>query len=183
MNRAERRTTWMAGVALGLVLLPGLARAQDIQTDFDRAYDFGKLKTYAYAAEGRRMPNDPLAANSINDKRVRAALDSQLTTLGYAPAAAGKADFLVAYNATTRTRRSLQGFGYGPTRWAGGRIDVQEQTEGTLIVDLVDAGTNTLFWRGSASGTLQPKDAEKKIKGAVGKLMKQYAKETRPRSS
>lgn len=173
------KLTWMAGVALGLVMLPGLARAQDVQTDFDRGFDFGKLKTYGYVAERGRDFNDPLAKNPINDKRVRAALDSQLAVLGYTQAQGGRADFMVSYRATTKTRRSLQGFGYGPTRWAGGRIDVNEETEGTLVVDLVDASNNTLIWRGYATGTLQPKDAEKKIKGAVGKLMKQYAKETR----
>ena len=167
----------MASLIGSLALAPMLVRAQDIQTDFDRSFDFSRLKTYAYMAQERRA-TDPLAANPINDRRVRAALDSQLVARGLAQDASGKPDLLVAYHAAARNRVGIQDWGYGPGRFGSRRIDVNEYIEGTLVVDLVDGASRQLVWRGTATGTIEPKEAEKKIRKAVARLMEQYAKET-----
>lgn len=50
-----------------------------------------------------------------------------------------------------------------------------------LVVDMVDAARRELVWRGSATGTIAPKEAVKKIRTAVAKLMAQYAKDTKPK--
>ena len=170
-----------AGLAAALALWPEVAAAQSIQTDFDRSYDFGKLKTFAFTAPVRR-PNDPLAVNPINERRVHGALETELVAHGYTLDTGGKPDFLVAYHAATRNRVGLHEWGYGPGRWGNRRIDVNEFTEGTLVVDLVDAPSKQLVWRGSATGTIEPKEAEKKINKAVAKLMEQLAKDTKPKS-
>jgi hypothetical protein len=171
----------MAGLVLALALSPARIAAQSIQTDYDRSYDFSKLKTYDFVAQARG-PNDPLAANPLNDRRVRAALDSQLVAQGYTRDSSGKADFLVACHAVTRRRLNIQDWGYGPGRWGSRRIDVNDYTEGTLVVDAVDAKGKELVWRGSATGTVEPKKADEKIKKAVAKLMKQFAKDTKPKT-
>jgi hypothetical protein len=170
-----------ASLTAALALSSAQAWGQDIQTDFDRSFGFARLKTYAYA-EQRRASNDPLEANPINDRRVRAALDSQLAALGYRLETGGKPDFLVAYHAAARNKIGLQDWGYGPGRWGSRRIDVNEYVEGTLVVDFVDAARRELIWRGSATGTIEPKEAEKKIPKAVAKLIGQYSKDTKPRA-
>lgn len=168
--------------ALGLALASAPASAQSIESDWDRAYDFSKLHTYAYIQQAR-APNDPLGANPLNERRVRAALDSQLVSLGYARAADGAApDFLVAYHAATRNRLNVTDWGYGPGRWGTRRIDVNEYREGTLVVDFVSGGTRELLWRGSATGTISANDADKKIRNAVAKLMQRFKKDTKPRT-
>jgi len=169
------------GYALILALAATRAPAQSIQTDYDRAFDFSRLKAYAFAAQARR-PNDPLAANPLNDRRVHEALDAELGARGYTVDSTGKHDFLVAYQAATRTRVGVQDWGYGPGRWGSRRIDVNEYTEGTLVVDVVDAASKQLVWRGSATGTIQPKEADKKIRKAVAKLMEQFTKDIKARS-
>ena len=50
------------------------------------------------------------------------------------------------------------------------------------MLDIVDAASKQLIWRGSATGTIEPKEADKKIKKAVAKLIEQVAKDTRPKS-
>ena len=165
-----------AGLAEGLALFPALGHAQTIQTDYDRSFDFSKLKTYAFV-DVERDPRDPLAVNPMNERRVRAALDSQLLAQGYAPATGGQADFLIAYHAATRQRLSVQELGYGIGRLGPRRLDVDQYTEGTLVVDVVDAATRQLVWRGSATGTIAPKEAETKIRKAVAKLMGQFRKD------
>lgn len=167
-----------AAVAATVVLFPGTAPAQSIQTDYDRAYDFSRLKTYAFV-EIARNPNDPLVVNPLNERRVRAALDSQLVLKGYVRDTTGKADFLVAYHAATRQRLSVQDWGYGIGRWGPRRVDVDQFTEGTLVVDFVDGASRQLIWRGSATGTISPKEADPKIRKALAKLMGQFAKDTK----
>ena len=169
------------GLAVALALAPASAPAQSIQTDYDRSFDFSRLKTYDFAQQTRR-PNDPLAVNPMNDRRVQAALDSQLVAHGHTRDPSGKPDFLVAYNGATRNQVDVREWGYGPGRLRDRRIDVNRYTESTLIVDVVDAATKELVWRGAATGVIEPKDADKKIKKAVAKLMEQFAKDTKPKS-
>jgi len=170
----------LAGLAASIALSAANARAQTIETDFDRGFDFSKVKTYAIATQPPG-PNDPLGVNPMNDRRVRAALDSELVARGYTRDTTGHPDVLVAYHAATRNRVGLQDWGYGPGRWGSRRIDVNQYTEGTLVVDLVDAPNRQLVWRGSASGTIEPKEADKKIKKAVAKLMEQLSKDIKPK--
>ena len=171
----------LAAFAASLAFSAAAAPAQSIQTDYDRSYDLSRLKTYDFASQ-TRGPNDPLAVNPMNDRRIQAALDSQLVARGYTRDAGGKPDFLVAYHAATRNRVGVQEWGYGPGRWGSRRVDVNEYTQGTLVVDLVDAASRQLVWRGSATGTIEPKEADKKIKKAVAKLMDQFAKDAKPKS-
>jgi Domain of unknown function (DUF4136) len=166
-------------VAITLSVIAGGARAQSVQSDFDRAFDFSKLKTFAFAQQ-QRGPNDPLAANPLNDRRIRTALDSQLVAHGYTSDSGGP-DFLVAYHAATRARTSLDAWGYGPGRWRGGRVDVNQYTEGTLIVDMVDPASKQLVWRGTATGTIQLKDVDKKIREAAKKLTERFVKDVTPK--
>jgi hypothetical protein len=178
LTMAVRLLSPTAGLALGLALLPARAPAQSIQTDYDRGFDFSPLKTYAFVEQTRR-PNDPLSQNPMNERRGRAAIESQLIAHGYPQAGEIKPDFLVAYHAGRQNKLDIRERGYGPGRWRSRQFDVDQQTEGTLTVDVVDATSHELVWRGTATGTIEPKDADKKIRKAVAKLMDQFAKDVR----
>ena len=167
--------------AVVLAVIVGLssasAAAQSVESDYDRSYDFSKLRTFDFAPQ-TRGPNDPLAINPLNERRVRAALDSQLVAQGFTrDSTSGKPDFMVVFHAATRNRLNVTDWSYGPGRWGGRRIDVNKYTEGTLVVDVVNGAKKELVWRGTATGTVQPKDADKKIRNAVAKMMKQFAKD------
>ena len=86
---------------------------------------------------------------------------------------------------TTQTQRQLQtfysGFG-GGWRWRGfggmGESTTTEQDykEGTLVVDLYDAKTKQLIWRGSAESMLSDKadKNEKNLDKGVAKMFKKF---------
>ena len=163
------------GILIGL--LAASAQAQSVQTDYDRSFNFSNLKTFGFAGQSRSA-TDPLANDSLNDGRIKAAVESQLIANGYRTDV--NPDFVVVYYVTTKNKLSVQDFGYGPPRWFGGRnISVNQYSEGTLLVDFIDTKTNQVIWRGRASGTLEMKGVDKKISKSVEKLVKQFIKDTR----
>jgi hypothetical protein len=160
----------------GLVLLLFTASnvlAQKVSVDWDHDADFSKHKTYVWIES--KNPGSELAA-----KRMVAAIESQLLAKGLQKAQGSDADLSVVYNVGAKERVSVQGYdyGYGRYRWGGGtvRYDTTTYTEATVVVDLVDAKTHSLVWRGTASDTVsdKPEKNEKKIQKAAEKMFKKY---------
>jgi hypothetical protein len=165
----------MMGMLMGLLAIS--TQAQSVQSDYDRSFNFSNLKTFGFAVQ-KRSETDPLAGDSLNDGRIQSAVQSQLIANGYR-IDSEKPDFVIAYHVTTKNKLSVQDYGYGPPRWFGNRdIRVNQYSEGTLLVDFIDARTNQLIWRGRASGTLEMKGVDKKISKSVEKLVKQFVKDT-----
>ena len=149
------------------------SRAQSVQSDFDRSYDFSKLKTFNFAIPGF---DDPLAQDALNDGRIRNALKSNLAANGYRMEESERPDFAVVYYVTTRNKFNIQD--NGPRFFGRRDVSVDEYTEGTLGVEIYDAQTRRLVWRGQAVGTVELKGTDKKINKAVEKLVKQFLKDT-----
>ena len=164
-------------LALFLCACAATASAQTVQSDFDKSYDFSKLKTFDFAPQ---RFDDALSRDSLNNGRIRHALESKLMAAGYGMEEMDKPDFVVVYYVSSRNKFSVQDYGYGPPRWFGRRdVRVDEYTEGTLTVDLIDAKTRQLVWRGRASGTVELKGNDKKIDKAVDKLVQKLIKDTK----
>jgi hypothetical protein len=152
------------------------AFAQHVQTDFDHQANFNQYKTYSW--------EEIKPANSLWDARIQSAVDEQLAAKGWTKVASG-GDVAVVAIKTTQTQRTLQtfydGFG-GGWRWRGfggiGEATTTEQDykEGTLVVDLYDAKTKQLIWRGSAEDTVSDKAAknEKNLDKGVAKMFKKF---------
>jgi len=165
-----------ASYTLLFLTMLGSALAQHVQTDFDHQANFSKYKTYSW--------QEIKPANSLWDARIKNAVDTQLTAKGLTQVDNGGDVSIVAIK-TTRTERTLQtfydGFG-GGWRWRGfggmGEATTTEQDykEGTLVVDLYDAITKQLIWRGSAEDTLSDKAAknEKNLDKGVAKMFKSF---------
>ncbi|MBV9960154.1 MAG: DUF4136 domain-containing protein [Acidobacteria bacterium] len=169
------RAAIMLSFILGLCA--SASQAQSVQTDFDRSFDFSKLKSFNFIIQQRRAA-DPLAQDSLNDGRIRAALEAELMANGYRRESAGRPDFALAYYVTTQSKYDVQDYGYGAPRWFARRdIRVNQYTEGTLLVDVIDPVTGQLVWRGRASGAVELKDAGKKINRSAEKLVKQFVKD------
>ena len=143
--------------------------------------NFSQLKTYAWV---RGTPvNDEL-----NDKRIVAAVDAQLAARGFTKVeAAGDPDVLVAYHAgfgrDLQVSGSASGWGgyrAGPGRWGSARVD--QVLTGTLVVDMVNAKTRTIVWRGVATKDVDtkasPEKREKNINKTAEKLFKNYPPRT-----
>lgn len=157
---------------LFLLLCAGGALAQKVQTDYDRNFNLAKFKTFGFYQQERR-PGEPLAASPINDRRIHDALDSQLRTKRFA--ASEQPDFMIAYFVTTQKGLDIQDNRFGLWQRRGS-INVDQVTEGTLVVVFVDTATKQEVWRGYASGTINPKDLDKDVNKAATKLIQKFKK-------
>ena len=160
------------------VVMLGTAFAQHIKTDFDHQANFSQYKTYSW--------QEIKPANSLWDARIKNAVDAQLAAKGWTQVDSG-GDVAVVAMKTSKTQRTLQTFydgfggGWGWRRFGGGGFGDATTTEqdykvGTLVIDLYDAKTKQLIWRGSAQDTLSDKATqnEKKLDKGVAKMFKAF---------
>ena len=149
---------------VGVILLTAMASsAQQVKTDFDRDADFGHYKTYSWE---KVQTQDPLWVD-----RIKEAVNSALAAKGWTRVDSGGDVALIAVE-STQDQQTLNtfydGFG-GGWRWRGfggfgdSTTTVDTYKVGTLVIDLFDASTKKLIWRGSASDTLSDK-SDKNIK-------------------
>jgi hypothetical protein len=156
----------------------GAALAQHVQTDFDHQANFSQYKTYSW------QKIEP--PNSLWDARIKNAVDAQLAAKGWTQVDSG-GDVAVVAMKTSKTQRTLRTFydgfggGWGWRRFGGGGFGDSTTTEqdykvGTLVIDLYDAKTKQLIWRGSAQDTLSDKATqnEKNLDKGVAKMFKAF---------
>lgn len=154
----------------------GSALAQQVKTDFDHQANFAQYKTYSWEAVK--------GSNSLWDSRIKDAVNAQLSAKGWTQVDSGGDVCIVAIK-TSQTQRTLQTFydgmggGWGWRGFGGfGESTTTEQDykEGTLVVDLYDAKTKQLIWRGSAEDTVSSKAEknEKNLDKGVAKMFKDF---------
>lgn len=122
--------------------------------DFSRGTDFSPYRTFAWGPSDALPTGDPrLDNNPFFQERVRAAVEAELTNRGY-ELVSESADLLVHYHASVRDRVDVfetdREYGYDPE----GSTQVVQYEEGTLVVDMADAATKRVLWRGWAQGDL-----------------------------
>ena len=158
-----------------LLLASLLAACSSVSTsyDFDPKADFARLKRYTWL---KPATTAPAPRNPFARQRIEHAVDTELDKRGYA--SGGEADFLVAAHTGSQQRVRVTDYGYGYGYWGGGRIDVYQYEEGTLILDIIDARSKKLMWRGTATAAVMPnpspEETSKLINEAVSKLMKDF---------
>ena len=142
-----------------------------MKTDYDRSTDFSQYKTCSWE---KVQTQDQLWVG-----RIKEAVDAALGAKGWTQAPSGGNVSIVAIE-MTRNQQTLDtfynGFG-GGWRWGGGFGDATTTVEtyklGTLVVDLFDANTKKLVWRGSMSDTLSDK-SDKNIKNLDKGVQKMF---------
>ena len=186
----------IARLALFSAALFSLAcAAVRVSTDYDDSVDFSSLQTYAWLDPPMReelreeggQSGDPFAQNTLVDKRVREDVDAWLAAHGYRKARTEDepVDFLVRWDLLSQqvTRDSpvivSTGFGhYGSGYGVGSGVGYAPSNtyqEGTLILDVIDPGTQQLLWRGS--GTSQSRDPHMKperLHESVGAILERF---------
>jgi hypothetical protein len=156
---------------VSIVLLLATAAIAGVKTDYDRSANFNSYKTYSWE---KVQTTDPLWVD-----RIKEAVDSQLAAKGWTRVDSGGQVSIIAIE-MTRNQRTLNTFYDGVGRgwrWGGGignaTTTVDTYKVGTLVVDLFDANTQKLIWRGSSSDTLSDK-SDKNIKTLDKNVQKMF---------
>jgi Domain of unknown function (DUF4136) len=179
-------------MSIGLVLAAACA-GQQANTDYSPSTRFTQFRTFALV-----MPPDT-GAEQLLDQRVRNAVQTQLDAKGLALADREKADLYVGYGVVDKTHTTIydydNGWGWGGGRWgwryyrwglawpAYGQQQIQTYNDGTVVVNLVDAKTKQVVWKGEVDDVVDlpvsnPLDATKQIDAAVAKMFAKYPPQT-----
>jgi hypothetical protein len=161
-----------------MFLFASKSSAQQVKTDYDRSANFAQYKTYSWAQVKTK--------DALDVDRIKAAVNAALAAKGWTQADSGGDVSIVAVE-ITQNQQTLNTFydgmggGFGWRRFGGGGFgEATTTTEtykvGTLVVDLFDAKTKQLLWRGTSSDTLS-NNSDKNIKNldkGVDKMFKKF---------
>ena len=148
---------WLAVCAATLVL--GGCSGVQVSQDYDPATNFKSMHAYRWESDTQEKTGDLRIDNPLRDTRIRAAVARQLSDKGFVQTEDGNATFLVRYQFTLRQKIESDGagggigFGVGSYGRHGGVAigtgnNIREYDEGTLTIDIVDAASPNLLWRG-----------------------------------
>jgi uncharacterized protein DUF4136 len=163
--------------------------------DFDRSANFNAYHTYDWLSGEQEKTGDRRADSSDVDMRIRIAVGAQLLSKGYQKLSDGKPDFYVAYHIglkdmtpTVSTQYYSDGMAGRPfsysadTRSAGGAKPTASEAPsyltGSLLIDIIDAASDKLVWRGTAAGEVDPgltsQERDERTRTIVHKMLSHF---------
>jgi hypothetical protein len=155
-----------------LLAIGGCASSISVNTDYDKSYQFSKLKTFLIqlgpSKSGTIAGTSPLVV-----QRVAAAIETQLKSKGFTPAE-GEVDFIAVAHGGSQEKVGVEEWGYGGW-WGAGNVDVYNYKEGSLVIDMVDYATKKAIWRGVGEGIVGDKAPdEAKVNEVVAKVLQGF---------
>ena len=187
MNNAIRQFA-IAVVAVTLAACAGTR----VATDHDPGADFARYDTFAWLEPDHEKIEDPVLDSGLLTRKVEHAVATTLLQRGYARTdTAAAADFLVTYHTASRERLRDRGgvslgigFGHGWHRGYRGSVffgdhmyfpRIESYQEGALIIDVLDARSRELVWRGWIRSPVTAKNyADEAIAAAVREILDQF---------
>ena len=156
-----------------------------VNYDYDTSASFTGYRTYGWLGGEGQVPatgSGAALSGDLLDKRIHDAVEYEMGQRGITRDAESP-DVLVKYHigAQDKVQVTDWGYRYSDYYWGyGGRqIDVYQYTQGTLVIDIVDAKTKTLVWRGSATGTVDgqqrsPEEMQQRVNNVVAQIMANF---------
>jgi len=168
--------TWKQPLCVFLLLLSACASSPKIGYDYDPGANFSTYHTYEWMPGNQEPTGDRRVDNSQLDIRIRTAVGAQLHVKGFT-SANDQPDFFVAYSVGLKDMTPDVSTQYLSDGMAGGAFihsvdtrspngpttgaitptnDPPSYLTGTLLIDIVDAASKKLVWRGTAAGAVDP---------------------------
>lgn len=170
---------------LGGLVFGGCASGMQVSHDLNPDVDFSAYESFALLEEEQARP----ASQQLFAARVKAALETVMQEKGLRLTNSDP-DLLIAWDAATEGKMSVStygtsyGVGYrGRYRWGGGggwntgysTTSVNRWTEGTLVVEIVDARLEELVFTASAQAklneNLSPEDRTDNVNRAISRIL------------
>lgn len=171
-----RRTTVLIVFVVAVAALAACA-TMTVSYHTDRAAAFDTYMTYQWAPPDNLPIGDPrLDNNPFFNDFLQGTIDKRMAGKGYLSTTA-KPDLLLHYHASVSQRIDVyetdRAYGY---RYDRGEPEVVEFELGTIMLDIVDAKTSKVIWRGwvqdSMKGVIDDQDRlEKQVEQGIEKMM------------
>ncbi len=146
----------VAVVSVAILIASGCA-TMSVSSHVDRSLNFAQYRTFDWGPADALPTGDPrLDRDSFFKDHVQGAVERGLSTRGLALASSGTPDLLIHYHAHISERldvnRADRAYGYCST--ADCPPETIRYEAGTLVLDVMDARTNKLVWRGWAQNSV-----------------------------
>ena len=188
----------LRALTMAVALLAAVpAFAQKIYIDYDQSYSRGKVESFSWYETSGTSVKD---ISPLMHSRIVNAIEHHLSQAGLREAAS-EPDVYVTYHTSTTGNFTIETKTWGyfyPVDWwfdyygsavvvtgerKSGTI-VHEYKTGTLIVDVWDARTNEMVWRGTATDITvspSPSKMQKRLEKALRKMVDEWASTKRGR--
>jgi len=166
-----------------ILFVTSFAFASDVNVDYDRSANFSKYRSFMLLKNAK-------TENPLMDERIARFVRDQLMARGLKPVSTD-ADLNVRAKTSTVQKQTLNtyydggwgpgwGWGWGPRwgwdgpGWASTYVDTS--LEATTVVDLIDATSEKVVWRGTAIGSIshKPEKATKKYAKRIAEMFEKF---------
>jgi hypothetical protein len=167
-----------AAVAIAALALTGCA-SMNVSSYLERENNFPRYRTYTWAPPEALDTGDPrLDNNPFFHERIQADVEIQLAAKGFEKTESGVADLMIHYHASVSQRVDVNIVG-GKNGYCDDEEDCRRPyvyEAGTLLIDVVDARTDKVVWRGWAEDTVDgiidnQQLLEQKVDKAVARIL------------
>lgn len=172
-----RRLARFTVLAIVSFALMACATTMTVSSHVDRSLDFSKYRTYDWGPADILPTGDPrLDANPFFKDHLQGEVEKQLAARGIEGPSSATPDLLIHYHANISHRLDVVGVDASHGYSYEGIGQVREYEAGTIVLDLVDARTQKVIWRGWAQDTVKDILADEdtmagKIKEAVTRML------------
>ncbi|WP_162846173.1 DUF4136 domain-containing protein [Seongchinamella sediminis] len=158
-------------IAFAVLAVAACSNQPSYDVDHSDSYDFSGLHSYRWYDDVHPSKEAEYRQYNSSDKRVRTYVDRELQAKGFGDGGAGQADFWVNYHISKQDQMRIDSIGSYPQGVHGGvgvgtygsgvsigyssGPSVRHYQEGTVVLDVIDAGSQKIVWRGIAEGRLK----------------------------
>src|SRR5271169_4784494 len=167
--------TKFALCALLLCITSTIAFGQQVSVNYNHSASFAQYHTYAWGSNNANQIQNSILAQ-VAQQDINSAMQSkglQMVQESQNP------DLILTANGGLRQQTSYTAWGMRGIGGGMGGISPEQNVEATMIVDLYDAKTQSLIWRGIAQNTLNNNGNKNQemVGKAVQKMFKQWPKQ------
>jgi hypothetical protein len=176
-----------AVLAVGAIALTGCASGPDIRTDYDKAADFGKYRSYGFVTQAGTDTSD---FRSLSTQMLQRAAAREMEARGYVRAE--NPDLVINFKGKLEEKVDVEstpapyygpGWGYGGWYgapyggWGGSEVTTRRYNVGTLVMDVVDREKRQVVFQGGISDVVtkeMQQNRETTLSNAVAGLFARY---------
>jgi len=167
--------TAVLAVGIGMAAAGCATTSMNVSSHVRPGIDAAQYRTYGWGPADALPTGDPrLDANPYFQDYVQGAVERQLAARGIQPSTTGAPDLLLHYHAAIDTRIDVGRSEREYERCQGADCPawIVDYEAGTLVLDVVDARTNRLIWRGWAQDSVREFESRDRMAETIGEAVR-----------